>query len=164
VRGFWKDQRFVPSLDAQGRPQEATLRIESTFSTHEIPLRQMPEYQLMSQKWRFGSSIEGRSPGDLAARIGRMTCRDFLWEYDFMKQQSPKKSKLEHEELFQVSFAMLIAKRNLPVESRDALLEQWSALIPQTVDSCRQQLDAKYWQDGFVPTFESAAPVGVNVQ
>lgn len=164
VRGFWKDQRFVPSLDAEGRPREATLRIESSFSSRDVPRKKTPEYQLLTQKWKFDSTIEGRSPGDLAARIARMTCRDFLWEYEFMKQQSPKKAKLEHEELFHVSFAMLIAKRNLSGESRDALIRQWSTLIPQTVDSCRQQPDAMYWQEAFVHTFDSAAPVGVNVQ
>jgi hypothetical protein len=164
VRGFWKDQRFVPSMDEHGRPFEVTLRIESSFNTRNVPRGQAPEYQLLSRKWRFDSTIEGRSPGDLAARIAQMTCRDFLWEYDFMRGQSPKKAKLEHEELFHVSFAMLIAKLNLSGESRDALIRQWSVLIPQTVDSCREQLDAMYWKDAFVPTFQSAAPVGVNVE
>jgi hypothetical protein len=163
VRGFWKDQRFVPTLDADGRPRVSVLRIESSFSSLDVPSRKPPEYQLVAQKWKFDSSIEGRSPGDMAARIARMTCRDFLWEYDFMKKQARKRAKLEHEELFHVAFAMFIAARQITNESRDALIRQWSPLIVQTVNSCRDQPDAMYWKSAFTHTFESATPVGVLV-
>jgi hypothetical protein len=163
VRGFWKYQRFVPTLDADGRPRASVLRIESRFSARDLPPRKSPEYQLLTQKWKFDSSIEGRSPGDMAARVARMTCRDFLWEYDFMKKQSPKRAKLEHEELFHVAFAMFISARQIANESRDALIEQWPTLIDQTVNSCRDQPDAMYWKSAFAHTFESATPVGVLV-
>jgi hypothetical protein len=163
VRGFWKDQRFVPTLDADGRPREAVLRIESSFSSKDLPRNRTPEYQLLTQKGKFNSSIDGRSPADIAARVKRMSCRDFLWEYDFMKKQSPKKAKLEHEELFHVAFALLITERNLPIESRDALIRQWTPLTTQTVDSCRAQPGAMYWKEAFAHTFDSATPVGVLV-
>ena len=163
VRGFWKDQRFVPTLDADGRPRAAMLRIESSFSSRDVPRRKSPEYQLLTQKWKFDSTIEGRSPSDMAARVARMTCRDFLWEYDFMKKQSPKRAKLEHEELFHVAFAMFISARQITDESRDALIKQWSTLIDQTLNSCRDQPEAMYWSSAFAHTFESATPVGVLV-
>jgi hypothetical protein len=163
VRGFWKDQRFVPSLGEDGRPRATTLRIESDYSSRDVPRRETAEYQLLTQNWRFESSIEGRSPGHMAARIERMKCSDFLWEYDFMKRAAPKRASLEHEELFHVAFAMLIARRNLPNESRDVLIKQWSVLVPQTVDSCRAQPAAMYWNDAFAPTFDSATPVGVKL-
>jgi hypothetical protein len=161
VRGFWKAQPFVPALDADGKPVESTLRTRSIYSVRLPP---GPDGLINRVNgYRVRTEVLDQKPGDVAARIERMSCRDILWEYDFMHSLAPK-AKLHHEELFHVSFAMLIAARQLSTESRDALIAQWDALVEQTLDSCRAQPAARYWKDAFEPTFESAAPVGVNVQ
>jgi hypothetical protein len=109
------------------------------------------------------TEVIGRDAGVMAARIGRMSCRDLTWEYELMHRLAPK-AKLQHEEVFHVAFAMLIAAKQLGTEARDSLIGQWDVLIQQTLDSCRAQPASAYWKDAFVHTFESAAPVGVNVQ
>lgn len=161
VRGFWKDQPFVPALDAQGRPKEQTLRIRNDYSFR--PVFDNTATFRTGERYNHRVTIEGKKPVEIAERIGRMKCRDFLWEYDYMKRRARKRVSLEHEELFHVAFAMLIAERNLPAESRDALIKQWTALTTQTVDSCRAQPDAMYWKDAFMHTFDSATPVSVKV-
>ena len=161
VRGFWKGQPFMPALDAQGNPVPSTLRTRAYYLVR--PPSGGSDAVNGIDRWRFRTEIPGANPEDMASRIGHMTCRDLLWEYDFMHGLAPK-AKLQHEEVFQVAFAMFIAARRLGNEARDSLLAQWDLLIGQTLDSCRAQPAAAYWRDAFVHTFESAAPVGVNVQ
>ena len=38
VRGFWKDQPFVPAIDAAGRPQAATVLAQSDYSIKPMPI------------------------------------------------------------------------------------------------------------------------------
>lgn len=161
VRGFWRDSPFVPALDADGHPVESTVRMRAHYVV-KVP---KTGAGLVNPRngWRFRTESLDGNPEDLARRIGRMSCRDFLWEYDFMHSLAPK-AKLQHEEIFHVAFAMFITARHLGAEARDSLIEQWDTLTGQALDSCRAQPAAAYWQDAFVHTFESATPVGVNVQ
>lgn len=161
VRGFWKHQPFVPALDAGGHPVESTLRTRATYSVKLPPGAD----SLVNRHngWRFRTQVLGTNPAALAARIERLSCADLLWEYDFMRGVAPR-AKLQHEEIFHVAFAMFIAAKQLGTEARDSLIAQWDTLIGQTLDSCRAQPPAAFWQDAFAHTFQSAAPVGVNVQ
>jgi len=165
ARGFWKRQPFVPALDAAGRPVESTVRTRATYSVKLPP--EGAGFTNRRNGWRFRTEVIDAPAAEqserLAARLGRMSCGDLLWEYDFMHALAPK-AKLQHEEIFHVAFAMLIAAKNLGTEARDALIAQWDTLVGQTIDSCRAQPAAAYWHDAFVHTFESATPAGVNVQ
>ena len=161
VRGFWKDQPFVPAIDADGRPRESTLIGRNSYFFK--PMQYGIENRKRGEGSHFKAEIVDQTPDVMASRIQRMRCRDMLWEYDFMHRIAPK-AKLQHEEIFHVAFAMLIAAKSLGNETRDALIAQWDTLIGQTLDSCRAQPDAQYWRDAFAHVFESAAPVGVNVR
>lgn len=161
VRGFWKEQPFVPAIDAAGHPHETTLRARNTYSF--TPMSRGIERVKPGEGYHFRTEIGDSKPDEFAARIQRMTCHDLIWEYDLMRGLAPK-AKLQHEQLFHVAFAMLIAAKHLGPEERDSLIAQWDPLIAQTLDSCRAQPAALYWKDAFVHTFESATPVGVNVR
>lgn len=161
VRGFWKNQPFVPALDADGQPVASTVRTRAVYVVKLPPGAD----SLVNRHngWRFRTEVLDADPVAMASRIEHMSCRDLLWEYDFMRGLAPK-AKLQHEEIFHVAFAMLIAAKHLGSEARDSLIAQWDTLVGQTLDSCRAQPEAAYWREAFVHTFESAAPVGVNVQ
>jgi len=161
VRGFWKDQPFVPAIDANGRPRQTTLIGRNTYSFK--PMQRGIENRKRGEGSHFKAEILDQSPDVMANRIQRMTCHDMLWEYEFMRALAPR-AKLRHEEIFHVAFAMLIAAKHLGNDARDALIAQWDPLIDQTLDSCRAQPGAQYWRDAFAHVFESAAPVGINVQ
>jgi TonB C terminal len=161
VRGFWKHQPFVPALDADGNPVASRLRARAYYLVKAPP--NSAGLVNGANGWRFRTEIVGASPEQLAARIEHMTCRDLLWEYDFMQRLAPR-AKLQHEAIFHVAFAMYVAARQLGGEARDSLIAQWDTLVGQTLDSCRARPEAAYWKEAFIHTFESAAPVGVNVR
>jgi TonB family protein len=150
MRGYWKDTPFMPALDPEGKPRADTVRITNTFSVEDRGGVQL-------KNLRNHSDIEGDQPAENAARLERMRCRDLLWEFDFMKRRAPK-AKLLHEDIFQVAFAMFLAAGDFRESARDALIGQWSGLVAGTLAGCREQPDALYWQEVFVPVFTRAVP------
>lgn len=160
VRGFWIDHRFVPAITADGKLTEDTLRITNDYSF--TPLKKGFRDTAHSEQLHYSWSIEGYNPADTSTRLGSMTCRDLLWEYDFMHKVVPK-ADLSHEELFRVAITMLIAGGHLSADARDALIGQWSSLIQQTVAKCRPQPAALYWKESFVPTIVAAIPANGTV-
>jgi hypothetical protein len=161
VRGFWKHQPFVPALDANGQPVESTLHTRAVWTVRPPPGASRARRRRYG--WRFRTEVLGSEPAAMISRIERMTCRDVLWEYDFMRRVAPR-AKLENEEIFRVAFAMYIASKRIAGEARESLIAQSETLVDQTLDSCRLQPEAPYWRDAFAHTFESATPVGVNVR
>jgi len=150
MRGYWKAQPFVPALDVHGQPREDTLRATNTFTVDE---GKGPALKML----RNHPDIEGNKPADNVARVGLMRCRDFLWEFDFMRRMAPK-ANLLHEELFHVPFAMFIAAGGVSEAARDALISEWDVLVVKTIAACRENPDAAYWQETFVPLFTRAVP------
>jgi hypothetical protein len=150
MRGYWKAQPFVPALDVEGQPREDTLRATNTFSVNE---GKGPALKTL----RNHSDIEGNKPADNIARMGLMRCRDFLWEFDFMRGMTPK-ANLLHEDLFHVPFAMFIAAGGVSETARDALIAEWDVLVVKTIAACRENPDAAYWKETFVPIFTRAMP------
>jgi TonB family protein len=150
MRGYWKDTPFMPALDATGRPVADTLRITNAFEVED-------RHSMSLKNFRNHSEVEGTPAAENAARVKRMRCRDLLWEFDFMAQRAPR-AKLEHEDLFHVSFAMFLAAGTIKESARDALIGAWSTLVPRAVAECRAKPDVLYWQDVFVPLFMNAMP------
>jgi hypothetical protein len=150
MRGYWKAQPFVPALDVNGQPREDTLRATNTFSVDD---GKGPALKML----RNHADIEGNKPADNVARVGLMRCRDFLWEFDFMRRMAPK-ANLLHEDLFHVPFAMFIAAGGVSEAARDALIAEWDVLVVKTIAACRENPDAAYWKETFVPLFTRAVP------
>lgn len=150
MRGYWKDTKFMPALDASGTPVADKLRITNTYSVdekHSVALRDL----------RNRSDIEGNQGADDAARVQRMRCRDLLWEHDFMKRRAPK-ARLDREAVFLVPFAMYVAAGGVNEAARDALIRDWQKLVEDVLATCRAKPEAAYWQEVFVPIFTRAAP------
>lgn len=150
MRGYWKDTAFMPALDASGTPTVDTLRITNTYSVDD-------KGSLVLRDLKNRSHIDGNQGVDDAARVQRMRCRDFVWEYEFMQRRAPK-VKLQHEAIFHVPFAMFLAGGTVNDDGRDALIREWSTLVERLLADCRQRPDSRYWTDVFVPVFTRATP------
>jgi TonB family protein len=149
MRGYWKDAPFMPALNPNGQPTADTLRITNTFSVDDRGLASL-------LKFRNHSDVEGDQSAESAGRIERMRCRDLVWEHDFMQRRA-RRANLVHEDIFHVAFAMFLAS-GVNESSRDALIDQWSGLVGQVLAGCREQPEALYWREVFVPIFSRAAP------
>jgi len=133
---FYRKWRLIPAVDAQGKPTTGVLRIN-----YEQPKKGPPR-----------SRIE--SPTDVNAekdRVNRMTCRDFLWEYQFMRQIAGK-FPVENEPPLRAAFALYLVKH--PTKNRDELSRLSWAHRPAIDDSaaeCTARPALKFWSEVYEP-------------
>jgi hypothetical protein len=100
---------------------------------------------------RPASAVPAPDPAvvyDEAARILRMTCKDFLWEYDLMKEIAGGRL-INHEQLLMTSLAMYGSKHDLPGESWPKLSQLGASAIRTSVKKCRTKPTEMFWSGVF---------------
>lgn len=148
VKLYAAQSRYLPAISEAGVPTPGSfkLRIASLEQGEETPPSKLP-----------GSAFARTDAVDRESnRIHRMKCKDFLWEYDLMKEIAPQGDFL-HDRLFDYSFAMYVAQRQPPVEQQQVMVKIWPTLIAATIGSCRSNPGGLYWEDGFAATFDATA-------
>jgi TonB family protein len=146
VQRYAAKSRYIPALNAAGVPIPGSfkLRFASLEEGEETPASKLP-----GSVFTRSDSIDRESN-----RIHRMKCKDFLWEYDLMKEIDPN-GDFSHDRLFEYSFAMYVAQRQPPVEQQQVMLSIWKSLVDGAISSCRTNLSSQYWEENFAPVFDA---------
>jgi hypothetical protein len=130
---YFSTLRLVPAIDANGVPVAGVLKLRVTRKMTD-------EFERNRKHVR-----------EEAERIGRMRCKDFVWEYSIMRQILGNDTMV-HERLVKTSLWMF-ADRN-PIK-RAALYQLEANLdisIMASAVSCQQKPDAPFWEGAFSPT------------
>ena len=170
VRRYYGRLRFIPALDARGSPVAGS--IESRYVVREdpfIPLAIFPpgdtvfppedpatKFDLVAQR---GKPLPP-GPYDEPERVKRMTCKDFLWEYDLMKESIANFDEMALVNEPPVSAAQWLYTYKYQLEGKKLqwLVMNYSRVINASVAQCRVNLAAKYWADVVEPTINSMLP------
>ena len=141
---FYRKWRLVPAVDAQGSPTAGVLRI-AYDQPSERPARS-----------DFRAANDGRVEVE-RERIGRMSCKDFVWEYGRMQQIAGKHS-VDNEELLRVAFGMYLERhpKFRDPKNRDDMSRLLWAHRPAVADSleeCRANPLKSFWSGVFEPQF-----------
>jgi hypothetical protein len=167
VREYYGRLRFIPALDARGTPIASS--IESKYVVKEDPFLPRAIFPMgattfapeaTSRRRDFGSSSGASAPPgayDEAERVKRMTCRDFLWEYDLMKETVATNGGQvpEYERPMSVAQWLYSYKYQLVGKRLQWLLTNHPRVIDASVAKCRVNLSGKYWADVVEPTIKS---------
>jgi hypothetical protein len=95
---------------------------------------------------------EGEVLAAEGARIMRMKCKDFLWEYDLLKSL---KASLSQEQMPRTAMAVYLASKHLPNPQMNAVLKAGRKGIPMSAEACRQKPEAMFVNDVLLPTFDA---------
>jgi hypothetical protein len=167
VRRNYGRLRFIPALNARGTPIASS--IESKYVVKEDPFLPRAIFppggstfplENPSRKHDFGAS-RGASTTlgahDEAERVKRMTCRDFLWEYDLMKETVATNGGQvpEYERPMSVAQWLYSYKYQLVGKQLQWLMSNHPRVIDASVAKCRVNLSGKYWADVVEPTIKS---------
>ena len=138
--------RFRPAIDDAGRPVEATLemKVELRPSTGQQPkpVAAKPDPQLADKE---------------KARIRKMRCADFAWEWNILKGQAGDAAGTEF--MPRIAVSMYAAMRSESGEYVDAKV--WKAApkaLRETADQCKNSPDAMFWDGVFKSVMDSAVP------
>jgi predicted component of type VI protein secretion system len=135
--------RFRPGIDASGRPVEASveMKVELRQSTgsEPKPVAAKPDPQLTDKE---------------KARIRRMRCLDFVWEWDVIREDS---SDVATEFMPRIATTMYATMRSEAGQVVDSKVWKVSAkALRESADRCRDTPQAPFWGATFKPTMDEA--------
>jgi len=138
--------KFRPAIDAAGTPVDGSveMKVELRQSTGDQPkpVPAKPDPQLTDKE---------------KARIRKMTCKDFIWEWDILRDVA--NDSVYTEFMPRIAVSMYAQARSEAGDVVDAKV--WPAskkALKQTVDRCRDNSAQLFWQDTFRPVMDEAVP------
>jgi hypothetical protein len=138
--------RFRPAIDASGRPVEANveMKVELRQSTgaEPKPVAANPDPQLTDKE---------------KARIRKMRCSDFVWEWDLIREEADDAAATEF--MPRIATTMYASMRSEAGDYVDAKV--WKAspkALREAADQCKDNPAAPFWDGIFKPVMDEAVP------
>jgi hypothetical protein len=138
--------RFRPAIDASGRPVEASIemKVELRQSTgaEPKPVAAKPDPQLTDKE---------------KARIKKMRCSDFVWEWDLIRKEAGDATATEF--MPRIATTLYASMRSEAGDYVDAKV--WKAspkALREAADQCKDSPTAPFWDGIFKPVMDAAVP------
>ncbi len=138
--------RFRPAIDEAGKPIEASIEVKvelrPSTGAEPKPSAAKPDPQLTEKE---------------KARIRRMTCADFNWEWEIIRDAADDAAATEF--MPRIATTMYAASRTEAGEYVDAKV--WKAApkaLREAADRCEDTPQAAFWQDTFKSVMDVAVP------
>jgi len=138
--------RFRPAIDAAGAPVEASIemKVELRSSTAEQPkpVAAKPDPQLTDKE---------------KARIRKMTCKDFIWEWDLLRDAAGDSVYTEFMPRIAIStYAQVRSEAGDVVDAKVWPVSKKG--LKQTVDQCRDNPQAPFFDGVFKSVMDEHVP------
>jgi hypothetical protein len=91
------------------------------------------------------------------ARIRKMRCSDFRWEWDLLREAADDAAAMEH--MPRIATSMYATLRTEAGDYVDAKVWKASArALREAAKRCEEAPDQSFWQDTFKPIMDEAVP------
>jgi len=138
--------RFRPAIDASGRPVEASveMKVELRQSTgsEPKPVAAKPDPQLTDKE---------------KARIKKMRCSDFLWEWNLIRDEAGDAAATEF--MPRIATTLYVSMRSEAGDYVDTKV--WKAspkALREAADQCKDNPTAPFWDGIFKSVMDEAVP------
>ena len=138
--------RFRPAIDATGRPVEASIemKVELRQSTgsEPKPVAAKPDPQLTDKE---------------KARIKKMRCADFLWEWNLIRDEAGDAAATEF--MPRIATTLYVSMRSEAGDYVDTKI--WKAspkALREAADQCKDNPTAPFWDGIFKSVMDEAVP------
>jgi Gram-negative bacterial TonB protein C-terminal len=138
--------RFRPGIDESGRPVEASIEMKvelrSSTGNEPKPVAAKADPQLNDRE---------------KARIRKMRCSDFIWEWDLIREEAGDATAMEF--MPRIATMMYVTMRSDAGDYVDSKV--WKAApksLRETVDQCRESPGAPFWDGIFKSVMDEAVP------
>jgi hypothetical protein len=138
--------RFRPAIDASGRPVEGSIdmKVELRQSTgvEPKPVAAKPDPQLTDKE---------------KARIKKMRCSDFAWEWDLIRKEAGAATATEF--MPRIATTLYASMRSEAGDYVDAKV--WKAApkaLNEAADQCKDAPSAPFWDGVFKTVMDAAVP------
>jgi hypothetical protein len=145
VRKLGSSLKARPEISADGSVlATGTIRLAYGNKSKRIPAENFPPPAKPALSESEFLAAEG-------ARILRMQCKDFLWEYELMMAL---RARVNEEQMPRIAMAVYLSSRNLPTSQINDVFAAGKKGFPKSAEACRQKPDAMFMNDVLAPTFD----------
>lgn len=138
--------RFRPALDANGQAIDGSIemKVELRTSTGAFPKP-------------TAAKADPQLNDKEKARIRRMKCSDFVWEWELLRDEAD--DAVATEFMPRIATTMYAALRTEAGEYVDAKVWKASAkALKESADRCEENPEAPFWEGVFKPVMDEAVP------
>lgn len=136
-----EDWRYVPAVDADGQPVDSQALV--TYKNN-----------VLSDRPSGAAAATASNAITESDRIARLTCKDFLWEYNVVTNALPRRLALL-DPLLKTPLTML-ASEGADAARVTALRAGYDDLVDEAAKQCRDNPDALFWAGIFKPLLQAA--------
>lgn len=141
---FMRQRRFLPAVNVRGEPMEATVKV----SVNMFKRGTKKVVRVTTKPPPFASEVD---------RVRRMTCADFLWEVERMREGANIRDA-SFEVTPYMSALLYKSQRNVSTEVEEKFWDQWPGALDKVVDRCEKQQTKLYFSDVLVPALDGTIP------
>ena len=141
-----QSSRFRPAIDASGKPIESSVEMKvelrSSTGANPKPTAAKADPQLTDKE---------------KARIRRMKCSDFVWEWEVLRDEADAAAATEF--MPRIAVTMYVAMRTEAGEYVDSKVWKASAkALKESADRCDKDPQAPFWEGVFKSVMDEAVP------
>ena len=145
----WKkslsEWRFVPAVGADGEP--AVSRVRTTYKNNGVTILPLAPAGT--------TESVARNVIEESDRVANLTCKDFLWEYQFVTDVLSRRLALM-DPLLKTPQVMLAAEMRLTEAQQAAMRERYDQIVNDAARQCRDTPDAAFWSGVLKPLMQAA--------
>jgi TonB family protein len=146
----WKkslsDWRFVPAVDDAGQTYESTVNV--LYKPSGLTIVPGPAVGAAAN-----DPVTRNAVSD-SERIARMSCKDFLWEYEIVTNAMPRRLALL-DPLLKTPLVMLMTESSVSEPQMRALRERYDEIVSDAAKQCRDNQESLFWKDVLKPALEA---------
>jgi TonB family protein len=144
VATFMRQRRFLPAVNARGEPMAGSVKVTVNMFKrgHKKVVR------VTTKPPPYSSEKD---------RVRRMTCADFLWEVERMREGANIRDA-SFEVTPYMSALLYKEHRRVSGEVEEKFWDLWPAALDKVVDRCEKQQTKLYFSDVLVPALDGTMP------
>jgi len=157
ISRIYQKMRVIPRLTEAGEPVADQVSFMLTLYRRGLFMSGM------NGSWSAESAADNQvnSPGisqehlpDEVARIVRMRCKDFLWEYDLMREIAGKRP-LYDERMFKALLAMTLVYVHATGDQVNRVVRNFPEGVRVGAEQCRASPERAFFKDSFAPAIQA---------
>jgi TonB family protein len=141
---FLRERKFLPGVNQNGDAMDAVVRV--SVSMFKRGSKKMARISTKPPPY----AVE-------ADRVQRMTCADFLWEVERMREGANIKDA-SNEVTPLISALLYKEKRRVSSEVEGKFWDMWPDALEKVVERCEKQQTRLYFTEVLMPTLDGTLP------
>jgi hypothetical protein len=141
---YIRDRRFLPGLDAKGRPVDSVVKV--TVNMYKRGAKKVVRV-----------TVKPPPIQQETLRVKTLMCADFLWEIERMRDDAGIRDA-SLEVMPYTSARLYMQQKHVPDAQEEKFWDEWPGALRKAADRCEKDQTRLFFSEVLVPTLDGAMP------